>query len=59
MTQPPPPAELAWLTDVIGAEAALVLIEKHGGTRLYIPKEPNQGTPSSAATRFTSAPRRS
>lgn len=43
MTAPPPPAELAWLTDLIGAEAALVLIEAHGGTRLYIPQEPNQG----------------
>ena len=45
MTTPAPPAELSWLTDAIGAEATLRLIEEHGGTRLYVPKEPNQGTP--------------
>lgn len=43
MTTPPPPAELAWLSDAIGADATLRLIELHGGRRLYIPKAPNQG----------------
>ena len=33
-----PPAELAWLTDAIGAEAAFLLIEKRGGTRVSVPK---------------------
>lgn len=31
------PAELAWLGDVLGAEATLALIEKRGGTRVYVP----------------------
>jgi len=43
MTEPPPPAELAFLTARIGAEATLKLLELHGGTRLHIPKHPNQG----------------
>lgn len=43
MTEPPPPAELAFLTDRIGAEATLRLIELHGGTRVHVPKFPNQG----------------
>lgn len=34
----PPPAELAWLVDLIGAEATLKLIEARGGTRLYVPR---------------------
>lgn len=42
---PPPPAELAWLADHIGADATLRLIEAHGGTRLYVPEKPNQGSP--------------
>lgn len=41
---PPPPAELAWLTSVIGADATLRLIEAHAGTRVYVPKEANQGS---------------
>lgn len=41
---PPPPAELAHLSDVIGADATLRLIEAYGGTRLYIPKEPAEDT---------------
>lgn len=39
-----PPAELAWLTDVIGAEATLVLIETRGGTRVYVPREVTQAS---------------
>lgn len=41
---PPPPAELAWLTDLIGAAATLRLLEEHGGTRVYVPKDVNQGS---------------
>lgn len=44
MTHPAPPAELSWLTDAIGAEALLTLIEKHGGRRVFIPVKPNQGS---------------
>ncbi|GGG43362.1 hypothetical protein GCM10010964_33470 [Caldovatus sediminis] len=43
MLEVPPPAELEPWTSRIGAEATLKLIERHGGTRLYIPKAPNQG----------------
>lgn len=38
MIAPPPPAELASLATVLGAAGTLALIEKHGGTRLYVPK---------------------
>lgn len=34
---PPPPAELDWITKVIGADATLALVREFGGTRLYIP----------------------
>ena len=44
MTRPPAPAEIAYLTRVIGEAAALLLIETRGGTRLYVPSSPNQGT---------------
>lgn len=40
----PPPAELAYLADVIGPAATLRLIEEAGGTRIAIPKTVNQGT---------------
>jgi hypothetical protein len=40
----PPPAELGFLADRIGAAATLALIEAHGGTRVKIPREPNQGS---------------
>jgi hypothetical protein len=33
---PPPPAELALLTEAIGAEATLALIEARAGTRIYV-----------------------
>jgi hypothetical protein len=44
MTEIRPPVELAWLTDVIGADAALVMIERFGGTRLRIPVQPDKPT---------------
>ena len=42
---PPPPAEAAWMTDVIGAEATLLLVERRGGQAMYIPHEVNQASP--------------
>lgn len=44
MSLPPPPAELAFLTDRIGAEMTLRLIEQHGGTRLHVAKAPTPGS---------------
>jgi hypothetical protein len=38
---PPPPAELSFLTDAIGAEATLALIEARAGTRVYVPGQIN------------------
>jgi len=35
---PPPTAECARLVQLLGAEAALALIECEGGTRFYVPK---------------------
>jgi len=40
----PAPAELHWLTKIIGADAALSMIEAHGGTRVYVPKDINQNS---------------
>lgn len=40
MTIPPPPAELAPLAQLVGAEALFRLIDAHGGTRLYVPRRP-------------------
>ncbi|MFN7306935.1 MAG: hypothetical protein ACK5TQ_10190 [Acetobacteraceae bacterium] len=40
----PAPAEIHWLTNIIGADAALRLIEAHGGTRVYVPKDINQNS---------------
>jgi hypothetical protein len=40
----PAPAEIHWLTKIIGADAALSMIEAHGGTRVYVPKEINQNS---------------
>ncbi len=40
----PAPAEIHWLTNIIGADAALSLIEAHGGTRVYVPKDINQNS---------------
>lgn len=41
---PRPPAEIAWIADVIGTQATLRLIEAHGGTAIYVPHEVNQGS---------------
>ena len=40
MTLPRPPAELAWLTDLIGAEATFALVERASGKRVYVPGAP-------------------
>jgi hypothetical protein len=40
----PAPAEIHWLTDIVGASAALAMIEAHGGTRVYVPKDINQNS---------------
>jgi hypothetical protein len=40
----PPPAELAYLAERIGARATHALIEAAGGTRIHIPKAVNQGS---------------
>ncbi len=37
MKEPPPPAQIEWLADAVGAAAALLIIEGHGGTQLHIP----------------------
>ncbi|WP_338665011.1 hypothetical protein VQH23_07500 [Pararoseomonas sp. SCSIO 73927] len=44
--RPPPavPAELSPIADLIGREALLRLIETHGGTRLFIPERPVEGS---------------
>jgi hypothetical protein len=34
----PPPPDLAHLTDRIGPAGVLALVERHGGTRIHIPK---------------------
>lgn len=39
MIAPPPPAELGYLTEAIGAEATLALIEARAGTRIYVQAE--------------------
>ncbi|MBR0644008.1 hypothetical protein [Plastoroseomonas hellenica] len=38
MTLPPPPAELEFLSSRMSREALLRLLDRHGGTRLYIAK---------------------
>lgn len=38
---PPPTSEVAHLVQLIGAEATLALVERWGGTRLYLPERPN------------------
>lgn len=40
---PPAPQELAGLVRLIGAAATFRLVELHGGTRLPVPREANQG----------------
>jgi hypothetical protein len=45
MIDPPPPAELAFLTEAIGAEATLALIEARAGTRVYVPCRIDPGCP--------------
>lgn len=37
---PPPPAEIGWLTQLVGAENVLTLVETYAGTRLAVPLSP-------------------
>ncbi len=41
---PPPPAELAHLSAHLSPAQLLAFIRAFGGTRLYIPKDPNQSS---------------
>lgn len=45
MTLPRPPVEIGWITDLIGPDGALELIEAAGGTCVYVPREPSAGSP--------------
>lgn len=45
MNEPAPPAEIRYLTDALGIEATLKLLEHYAGQRVYIPAEPNQASP--------------
>jgi hypothetical protein len=38
MSELRPPAEVAYLVEVLGLDATLDLMEKRGGTRLYVPR---------------------
>lgn len=38
-----PPVEIAFLTEPLGTEGALALIEARGGTRFYVPADPPSG----------------
>jgi len=49
LAQNPPPAELHDLVRSIGAGAVLALIEADGGSRVFVPKQPDQATPLSRA----------
>jgi len=37
-----PPAELLYIATAIGTDATLMLVEKHGGCRIYILRRPIQ-----------------
>ncbi len=37
MNYPPPPPEIQTIVELIGEEAALALMERHGGAEIYIP----------------------
>lgn len=53
----PAPAEIHWLSDVVGADAALGMIEAHGGTRVYVPKDINQNSAARLALPLPAARR--
>lgn len=36
-----PPANIRWLTSLVGVDAALCLVEVYGGTRLFLPAKVN------------------
>jgi DNA-binding NarL/FixJ family response regulator len=39
-----PPVEIAYLVEALGEAGALRLIEEAGGTRVYVPHNPNQAS---------------
>jgi hypothetical protein len=41
---PPPPAEIAWMVQAIGLDNALAVIERFGGTRVYLPVGSGEGS---------------
>jgi hypothetical protein len=41
-TLPPPTEEVRRIVQIVGAEAALTLVEAYGGTRLFVPKTPTE-----------------
>jgi len=45
MTELRPPAEVAYLVEALGLDATLDLMEKRGGTRLYVPRHFKPGMP--------------
>jgi hypothetical protein len=46
---PPPPHEIRWLTDALGVEATISLLDKFSGSRVYVPTVPNEGCPLAQA----------
>jgi DNA-binding NarL/FixJ family response regulator len=52
----PVPPSIAWLVKLVGEEAALALVEAHGGTRLFVPKRVGA---HSALARRTGVPAKS
>jgi hypothetical protein len=46
MIEVAPPDELQWLTEALGAEDALRLIELHGGTLLWVPNNQDGSQPA-------------
>ncbi|GAB0119459.1 sigma factor-like helix-turn-helix DNA-binding protein [Acidisoma sp. 7E03] len=41
--RPIPPAQIAWLVEIAGENAALAVIEEFAGTRTYITESPEKG----------------
>lgn len=52
---PKPPAEIAFVSDIIGAEATLKFVESFGGITIYIPHEAGEESPLVAAIGFAAA----
>jgi hypothetical protein len=46
MSEPRAPAQIEWLIEAIGVDAALLVIEAHGGTQLHIPSGVGSSPPA-------------